>query len=91
MEIDFVTYGKPMKKRKGNIFASRILHIPDIEQKLTSPLKNVITGFDCIQTIQNSRILIKLGIMGENLTPMIPKQPDSHGAREIYPSEMQTN
>ena len=47
MEIDFVTYGKPMKKRKGNIFASRILHIPDIEQKLTSPLKNVITGFDC--------------------------------------------
>ena len=46
--IDFVTNGKPMKKRKGNIFASRILHIPDIEQKLTSPLKNVITGFDCI-------------------------------------------
>ena len=47
MEIDFVTYGKPMKKRKDTIFASRILHILDIEQKLTSPLKNVITGFDC--------------------------------------------
>ena len=43
MEIDFVTYGKPMKKRKGNNFASRILHIPDIEQqgKLYSRLREV--------------------------------------------------